>query len=211
MSLPDQMTDRWQNRPEPGPGQGTVYWHILMHDHPEVADLARQARQRLSGFGGLHFTPQARLHMTTLIAGSADEFSPGQLQQMIHTARQLLTDTPPAAVTVGRIGYHPEAIVLTARPAEALIPIHDAARTATEQVLGSNGQDGQPSDWSPHVTICYSTSSQPAAPIIGALGLELPSRKIQINALSLVVQRGPERDWNWTTIGTVRLPAPART
>jgi hypothetical protein len=63
----------------------------------------------------------------------------------------------------------------------------------------------------PHVTICYSTASQPAAPIIDALGLELPSRQIQISELSLVVQHGPERDWNWTTIGTVRLPAPART
>jgi hypothetical protein len=56
VTLPEQMINRWQNRAEPAPGQGTVYWHMLMHDHPEVAGLARQARQRLSGFTGLHFT-----------------------------------------------------------------------------------------------------------------------------------------------------------
>ena len=53
MSLPDQMTDRWQDRPEPAPGEGVVSWHMLMRDYPEVVDLARQAQQRLAGFDGL--------------------------------------------------------------------------------------------------------------------------------------------------------------
>lgn len=211
MTLPDQMTNRWKNRAEPGPGQGTVYWHMLMRDHPEVADLARLARHRLSGFTGLHFTPLEWLHVTTLIAGPADQFSDTQLQQMIQTAGQHLAKTPPVAVTLGRIGYHPEAIVVAVRPIEALIPIRDAARTATSRACGISHQDGQQSSWAPHVTICYSISSQPAAPIIDALGLELPSRTIQVSALSLVIQHGPERDWNWSTIGTIRLPAPART
>jgi hypothetical protein len=25
-----------------------------------------------------------------------------------------------------------------------------------------------------------------------------------------VIQHGPEREWNWTTVGTIRLPAPVR-
>jgi hypothetical protein len=104
VTLPEQMINRWQNRTEPGPGQGTVYWHMLMRDHPEVVDLARQVRQRLSGFTGLHFTPLERLHLTTLVAGPSDEFSAAQLPQMIQTAAQLLADTPPATVTLSRIG-----------------------------------------------------------------------------------------------------------
>lgn len=188
-----------------------MYWHMLMRDHPEVADLARQARQRLAGFSGLHFTPLEWLHMTMFVTGPADQFSAGQLQQMIQTAGQLLADTPPITVTLGRVGYHPEAIVLKVTPTEALTTIHDAARIATAQAYGTSHQDGAQQDWTPHVTICYSTSIQPAAPIIDALGLQLPSREIQIGALSLVIQRGPERDWNWTTIDTIRLPAPVRT
>ena len=69
MSLPDQMTDRWQNRPEPAPCEGVVSWHRLMRDYPEVVDPARQAQQRLAGFDGLHMTPLPWLHMTTLLAG----------------------------------------------------------------------------------------------------------------------------------------------
>jgi 2'-5' RNA ligase len=210
VTLPDQMINRWQNRAEPAPGQGTVYWHMLMHDHPEVAELARQARQRLSGFTGLHFTPLEKLHLTTLVAGPSEEFSKARLRQTIETAAQLLADTPPVTVTLSRIGYHPEAIVLAVAPATALAPIHDAARAATEHASGTS-QNGQSPDWSPHVTICYSTANQPARPIIDALGLELPSRMIQVSALSLVIQHGPERDWNWTIVGTIRLPALART
>jgi hypothetical protein len=49
--------------------------------------------------------------------------------------------------------------------------------------------------WRPHITICYSTSSQPAKPIIDALGTQLPGCDINIGALSLVIQHGPEGAW----------------
>jgi hypothetical protein len=69
MSLPTQMTNHWQHRDEPGTGEGTVYWHMLMGDYPEVTSLARQAQQQLAPFAtGLHMTPLNLLHMTTLVA-----------------------------------------------------------------------------------------------------------------------------------------------
>ena len=70
MSLPDQMTDRWQNRPEPPPGEAVVSWHLLMRDYPEVVDLARQALSSGSQDStALHMTPMPWLHITTLLAG----------------------------------------------------------------------------------------------------------------------------------------------
>ena len=66
---------------------------------------------------------------------------------------------------------------------------------------GAHAPDGQPARWRPHITICYSTSSQPAKPIIDALGTRLPECDIDINALSLVIQHGPERAWDWSTRG----------
>jgi hypothetical protein len=50
---------------------------------------------------------------------------------------------------------------------------------------------------------------QPAAPITAALSPPLPRCEIQIRAVSLVMQYGPERLWDWRTVGSVRLPAPA--
>ena len=85
-ALPAQMRDRWQHRADPAPGEGTVYWHMPMHSYPQVVDLARDAKQRLAPFGGLHMTPLGRLHMTTMVAGPAASFSGGQLDQMAKTA-----------------------------------------------------------------------------------------------------------------------------
>ncbi len=210
MTLPVQMTDRWHQRPEPAPGQGTVYWHILMADHPQVADLAREARQRLARFTGLHMTPLERLHMTTLNAGSSEDFAEDQLRQMTETAGDLLADTPPITVTVGEILYHPEAIMLAVKPARALRPVYHAVQAATQTATGRHDTASSSTCWTPHVTICYSTSVQAAQPIIAALGPRLPGREIHINAVSLVIQHGPERLWDWQTVGTVRLPAPVR-
>ena len=211
MSLPDQMTDRWHNRPEPPPDEGVVSWHLLMRDYAEVVDLARRAQRRLAGFDGLHMTPLRWLHVTTLLAGPAADFAPDKLRQMTQTAAGLLADTPAAAVTLGQVLYHPEAIMLGVTPAETLTAIYDAARSATHQVTGEHPPDGRPARWRPHITICYSTSSQPAKPIIDALGTRLPGCDIDISALSLVIQHGPERAWDWSIVSTIRLAAPART
>jgi 2'-5' RNA ligase len=208
-TLPAQMTDRWRDRAEPGPGEGAVYWHMLMKDHPQVVDLARQAQQRLARFPGLHMTPLERLHMTALLAGPADQFTQDQLQQMIKTASAMLADTPAITVKVGGILYHPEAIMLAVKPKYALASIHGAVQAATRAVTGGRDPDGDAPRWIPHITLCYSTADQATAPIITALGPQPRECQIQVSAVSLVIQRGPERFWDWRTVGAVRLPAPA--
>ena len=63
---------------------------------------------------------------------------------------------------------------------------------------------GKP-QWTPHLTLCYSTGEQPAAPVIAALGKALPPCAVTIDQLSLVVQNGPEQLWDWRVVGTARL------
>ena len=203
--LPVQMIDRWQDRAEPAPGEGLIYWHMLVGTDPEVIALVREARRKLAPFTGLHLTPYAWLHITALIAGPASEISGEGARQLASVAGRLLADIPPAQVTIGEILYHPEAIMLAVRPAEALLPVLEAVREATRLVTGSPGRTGSKSSWTPHVTIAYSTTPQPAEPIINALGRTLPERKIQISQVSLVNQRGPERNWDWHPEATIRF------
>ena len=101
--LPAEMIDRWQDRPEPAPGEGLIYWHMLVGTDPDVIALAREARRKLAPFTGLHLTPYAWLHMTALIAGSASEISEEQIRQMATAAGRRLADVPPITVTVGKI------------------------------------------------------------------------------------------------------------
>jgi 2'-5' RNA ligase len=209
-TLPARMTDRWHNRREPRPGEGTVYWHMLMKDHPQVMNLARAVQRRLTQFPGLHMTPLGWLHITTLIAGPADHFSGGQLQQMIKIASGLLADTPPITVTVGGILYRSEAIMLAVKPKRALTAIRQAVQAATRTVAGDHGPTGAPSDWIPHITICYSTADQATEPISKAIGQPAQSCEIQVSTVSLVIQHGPERLWDWRTVETIRLAADGR-
>jgi 2'-5' RNA ligase len=206
-ATPAEMIDRWQKRVEPAPGEGLIYWHMLLGDHPGVVAMARSAQQRLAPFTGLHMTPLKWLHMTLLIAGSADEITGPELQQMAAAASRQLATTPPITVRLGKVLYHPEAIMLAARPTDALIPVLNAARSATHEVTGRYGRPGNRSPWTPHITVCYSTAWQPAEPIISALGHDLPSCVVQISAASLVIQRGPERLWDWKSVATVRFGA----
>lgn len=209
-TLPAQMIDRWHNRAEPQPGEGAVYWHMLMKDHPQVVNLARDAQQRLSRFPGLHMTPLERLHMTALLAGPSDQFSQDQLRQMIKVASAMLADTPAITVTVGGILYHPEAILLAVKPRRALTPIHNVVKAATRAVAGDHNPDDTSAHWIPHVTVCYSTADQAMAPIAAALGSQPGECQVHIESVNLVIQHGPERLWDWRTVGAVHLPAPAR-
>jgi 2'-5' RNA ligase len=199
------MIDRWQDRAELAPGEGVIYWHMLVGTDPDVIALVQEARRKLARFSGLHLTPYAWLHMTALIAGDASEITGEQIRQMASVAGRLLADIPPATVTIGKILYHPEAIMLAARPAEALLPVLEAVREATQAVTGGLGRAGNKLPWTPHITIAYSTSRQPAEPIVAALGHSLPERKVHISEVSLVNQRGPERGWDWNPEATIRL------
>ena len=204
--LPGQLVDRWEHRAEAPPGRGVVYWHVLLGDHPQVQELAREAQERLSGFAGLHMTPLQWLHITTLIAGTTGEIASDDMKEMLTNAELSLSQTLPITVSLGRVLYHPEAIVLEVHPVRALDPILEAAQSATSAAIGDNGIAGTPaSSWVPHITLCYSTARQPAEPVISALGKSLPSCEITVDALSLVIQRGPERLWDWHHVGTAYL------
>ena len=125
---------------------------------------------------------------------------------MLAEARERLSGVQPISVTISRVLYHPEAIMLGFTPEGALDPIHHAVRQATLTATGRTGGITGPAGlWAPHMTISYSTGKQPMAPIAVALGHEVPRCDITVSAVSLVIQWGSERLWNWQPVGTAHL------
>ena len=206
--FPEQLIDRWRDGyGESAPEHSLLWWLVLLGNNPQLRTAVQAAQSRISNFSGLHMTPLRRLHLTVLIAGPADQIPEHDRNEMLAIARSCLADTEPITIEFSRIFYHPEAIVLTAHPAEALSPIRDAAQRATQAVTGHSGNDDRSSpQWIPHVTLSYSTTIQPAQPIIAALGKRLPSCQVTIETLSLVEQQGSERLWNWSLAGAASLP-----
>lgn len=203
--LPVRMEDRWAHRAEPRPGEGVFYWHLLVGRYPQVRTMAQEARDRLAPFSGLHYTPAKWLHMTTLVVGPPDSVSLAQGHAMLTEVSRLLAEVSPVTVTLGRILYHPQAIMLGVESASELKPIRDAVRTAAEAIIGRRERIGGATTWTPHITIAYSTADQPAAPLIEALETSLPARELTLDSVSLVIQHGPERLWNWQHVGSALL------
>ena len=205
--LPKQLINRWRDGyGAADPAAGTAYWHILLGGNTKLRETARTAQERLAEFTGLHMTPLQWLHLTVLIAGPVNQISDQAMNEMLTIARLSISDTAPIEIEFSRIIYHPEAIVLSAEPVGALTPIREAAQQATRAVTGHDGIAERSSlIWTPHVTLCYSISTQPTEPIIAALGKKLPDCPVTIDAFSLVIQHGAEWLWNWSPVGTVSM------
>jgi 2'-5' RNA ligase len=200
------MADRWKCRPEPKPGQGKLYWHILFKEHPQVQALASIGQQKLNCFPGLHFTPMPWLHVTTLVVGFIEEFTASEIEEMVGRAHGLFSEIPPITITLGKILYHREAIALGIRPGDALDPVFKAVRAASRVKIPED-ESAERAPWTPHVTLAYSNSVQPAPPIIDALGHELPSCDATVSRVNLIVQEGAERLWKWRSIAEVPFAA----
>ncbi|MEV0361095.1 2'-5' RNA ligase family protein [Nocardia fusca] len=174
-----------------------------MSRYPQVCDAATAAQRAFSSFPGLHMTPREWLHITTLMAGPAEAITREQMSAMVSAARARLREVPPVPVFIEKVLYHAEAISLGVQPAQALVPLLDAVRSATRTIIGpGEASDSSPSSWIPHVTVAYSTAEQPTGPMISALGTAVPRREVTIDAVTLVVQWGPERRWDWEPVGT---------
>jgi hypothetical protein len=80
--LPVQMEDHWSLAPGVDPGRACLMWFMCVGDNPQAVELAQLGQRRLAGLAGLDLVPRDWLHMTTLIAGFADEISSGQAETM---------------------------------------------------------------------------------------------------------------------------------
>jgi 2'-5' RNA ligase len=201
--LPAQLANHWRQRPGRRPGRLLYHWHMLFHDQPEVRRLAATAQAKLAGLPGLDMVADQWLHLTTFVAGFADEVPQASVAAMVAQARQTLAGVAPIPVTLGRVLYHPEAVVLAVEPPEALRPVLDAVAAAAR----SAGCDGHAATepWLPHVSVAYSHGTGPAAPVIAALGQRLPRTEIAIGSVSLVAQTQVGRSWQWQPVAEVYL------
>ena len=201
--FPVRMQDHWSQETGEDPARRRLMWFMLFGDDPQVVELARISRDRLSGLPGLDLVPPQWLHLTTLIAGFCDEIAPEQVEAMVGHARRLLAGTLPVRVTLGRVLYHPRAVMLDAGPATVLEPVLHAVQEATRTATLREGRlHTEP--WSPHITLAYSNTEGPAAPVIAALGRELPRREVTVSSISLVAQAA-EQLWTWHPVAQVRF------
>jgi 2'-5' RNA ligase len=201
--LPTRLANHWWQRPGRRPGRAQYHWHVLFHDQPKVHELAALAQRKLAGLPELDLVPLQWLHLTTLVVGFADEVRDSSVDVMTATALSTLADVAPIEVTLGRVFYHPEAVVLAVEPLGALTPVLAAVQTATTEAGLAGHTDTEP--WLPHISLAYSNGPGPAGPIIAALGTRLPATQVTISSVSLVAQTQVGHSWQWRPVAEIAL------
>jgi 2'-5' RNA ligase len=164
----------------------------------------RQCQDKLAGLAGLDLVPTRWLHMTTQIVGFADEISDAETTAMVAGTSAMLAELEPVEVELGKVWFHSEAVMLGIRPARALDPVREAIRASVAASVRVHQLADEP-QWTPHISIAYSNSDGPAAPVIAALGDQRESRPLRVGQVHLVEQVRGDRSYHWEQRVVVRL------
>jgi 2'-5' RNA ligase len=198
------MADHWWWRPGVKPGRQLLVWHILLDDQPEIRDLVQQCQDKLAGLDGLDLIPAEWLHLTTQIVGFADEIPRDEIEAMSGDVGKRLAALDPIEVEIGKVWFHSEAVMLTVRPPRALDSVRTAIRDAVAATVSVHQLADEP-DWTPHVSLAYSSATGPAAPVIAALGHQSESRPLTVSTVHLVAQERTGRLYRWDCLAPVGL------
>lgn len=179
-------------------------WHFTFDDQPAVRDLAARYQARLDSLPGLDLVPARWLHLTTQGVGFTDEISDSDVGAIVDAARSRLAALSPAQVTLGPARVTPEAILLDVAPAAGLAAIRAGLRAAISDAW-SPGQVPEPEEWTPHVSVAYSSTTAPAGPYVAALADCGESAESLIEAVQLIVLGRDRHVYEWTTRADIRL------
>ncbi|MFD9947843.1 2'-5' RNA ligase family protein [Nonomuraea sp. NPDC059023] len=202
--MPERMADHWWWRPGVRPGRGLLVWHILIDDQPTVRALIHESQAKLAGLEGLDFIPAAWLHMTTQIIGFPDEITQAELAAMLTLAAENLQEIEPITVKLGEVLFHPEAVMLGIRPPRALHPVREAIRDAIAETVEHHQLDDSPG-WTPHISVAYSNSERPTAPIVDALAIRPEPQSMTVRHAHLVLQQRDGHLYRWNVISSVPI------
>lgn len=205
--LPERMTNHWWWRPGVRPHRRLYVWHILFADQPEVADLVERCRTRLLDLPGLDLVPTPWLHMTTQIVGFVDEIKKDEVTAMIEGVAKRLQRIEPIPIVLGKPLFHNEAVVLGIRPARALDPVREGIREAVASSVRIHQLADAP-DWTPHLTVAYSNTDAPAAPVIEAMTPAPEGLDLLVNEVTLVSQERIDHSYRWNRVVGVPLGIP---
>lgn len=107
-------------------------------------------------------------------------------------------------MTLGPAVVDPEVVRLEVQPADKLTPIRRALRQAIAAVRGPD-YVGEPDAWTPHVSVAYSNSVAPMAPIRDLLEAPLEPVSVEIADVQLIILSRDTHLYEWQTRAVVPL------
>lgn len=195
----DHMRDHWWWRPGWRVGRSMYTWHVTFDDQPQLHELVSAYQSALAALPGLDLIPGRWLHLTVQGIGFTDEVSEREIVDIADSARKRLSNQRPVSLTVGPATVDPEAIMFEVTPTDALSPVRSAIRAAISDVRGA-AEVPESEEWTPHISLAYSNSSDVAAPYVAAVdSVSSPPVTLTVSKVHLIELNRDARLYQWTT------------
>ncbi|MFK4110238.1 2'-5' RNA ligase family protein [Streptomyces sp. NPDC002176] len=201
----DTLRNHWWWRPGWSVGRRFYTWHLTWEGQDDVHRLAAEYRDALAPFvGELTLIPDQWLHLTMQGIGFVGEVAEKDVRAIADAASGRLAAVPAFDVQVGPHVLDPEAVLLTVHPAGSVAEVRDAIRGAIGDVLHDVPENA--TGFRPHVSVAYSASDGPAAPVAEALAArEFTPAHARVTHAELIVIHRDNEMYKWETFATVPL------
>ncbi|MGW4632725.1 2'-5' RNA ligase family protein [Nocardia sp. NPDC004415] len=203
----EHLRDHWSVK-QWSPGRTGYYWYLTFDD-PDLVDFAAECQNSL-GIAGIDPVPSDGLHLTISSVGDTTTVAGEQIEALVSTARERLSDVKPFDLTIGPLSGSRSAIRFSVAPWDPLLDLH--------RVLSACSNESSPeqaprdvSGWSarfrPHLGIAYNNTDRAAAEVIAAVAaLRGPERvSVRVDTVDLVVLRREGRCYRWDTRAALAL------
>jgi 2'-5' RNA ligase len=201
----DRMENHWWWRPGWKQGRSAYAWHLTFDHADDLQRLAADYAGALS-VPGLDVIPPRWLHLTMQGVGFTDEIPNDQVDAIVTAARTRLAGLAPFEVILGPTVTEPEVVRLQVEPAALVAAVRIAIRTGMADVWGAGRVPDAADDFIPHVSLAYSSSDGPAAPIAAAAAaVRVQPARATITEARLIVLNRDQKQYQWTTYATAPL------
>lgn len=200
-----QMQNHWWWRPGWRVGRAFYAWHLTFDRAPDLHRLAEEFADALS-VPGLDVVPVKWLHLTMQGVGFTDEVSTADADAIAEAACRRLADVEPFEVIISPGVIEPEVVRTDVAPAESVARVRSAIRAGIADVWGTDRVPESESGFIPHVSLAYSASDGPAAPILAAAhSIRVKPARATISEAQMIVLNRDNRQYQWTTYAVAPL------
>jgi 2'-5' RNA ligase len=160
-----EFVNHW-DRPGWHDGRTSYHW-MFTFDDPALQEMAQQCQKALANFP-FDPVPLDTLHITMRRVGFTDEITESTANEVFDAAQEICAGIEPFRLNVGPLAGSRGAVRFTVSPWSQLFAVYDALGKASEAVTAQPAPTAAES-FRPHLSVAYSNTPQPAAPIHGAI------------------------------------------
>lgn len=202
-----QLGSHWE-RPGWADGRRSYHWFLTFEYPSALHALVAQCQEPFRNISQLDLVPLDTVHLTIQRVAFTDELSAASLEAVATVVSERCQHVAPFGLRIGWLAGSAGAIRLTALPVAPLAAVR-ATVTMHDAIVDSQGDPPACSteEFWPHVSIAYSNTAQPVAPIVARIEAlrRLPPVDVLITSLALVELRRGGRAYRWEELEQVGL------